>query len=217
MILAIRYLEANYADTVKSIKREDVPVVYVDRKPEGVGSLAEAINRGIDHICTNGYIAELTWIVTNVRFNQGVYLALANKMIENPDLAAVAPAYLSDHAFLRPSKEVELLKGIPFMEFTAAMVRTKVLREFPLDEDMPYVGFDLDWGYRVKQAGYNLASLKTAYVGHDYIRNSKRETITRQRLQLRKKADAPTTAKLVHKYGENWPDLMNYHSGIAVR
>jgi GT2 family glycosyltransferase len=214
MILAIKYEEANYAETVKSIKREDIPVWYVDRNPAGVGSLAEAINRGLKE---SGLISEFCWITTNIRFNPGTYLALVNAMIENPDLAAVAPAYLSDHAFLRPSKEVELLKGIPFMEFTAAMVRTKVLREFPLDEDMPYVGFDLDWGYRVRQAGYDLASLKTAYVGHEYIRHSKREPITRRRLQMRKMADAKTTAKLVEKYGANWPDLMNYHSGIAIR
>lgn len=214
MILAIRYLESNYMKTVASIKAEGVPVMYVDRNPAGVGSLAEAINRGVRE---SHYISEFTWVVTNIRFNPGTYSALVNALHNNPNLAAIAPAYLSDHAFLRPSKEVDILTGIPFMEFTCAMVRTKVLREFPLDEDMPYVGFDLDWGYRVRQAGYDLGSLKTAYVGHDYIRHAKREPITRRRLAARKAADKPTIAKLELKYGKDWPSLMNYHAGIAAK
>ena len=45
-IVSIVYHEPEWIETKKCIEACGVPVVYVERSPPGVGSLAEAINRG---------------------------------------------------------------------------------------------------------------------------------------------------------------------------
>lgn len=219
MILAIRYLEPEYKKTIeclKAVERQGIKVSYIDRNPAGVGSLSEAINRGFKEYWDG---SEFVWIVTNVQFEPYLYKKLFNDFKNADTWGAICPVYESDHPFLRQSSFEWAchLQTIPFIEFTAPMVRAKLLQEFPLDESMPYVGQDLDWSHRVKQAGYSLGVDYATSLDHKYIRQSKQHEITKQRLQARRKADKLTVAAIVKKYGKDWPNILQYHKGIASK
>jgi GT2 family glycosyltransferase len=220
MILAIRYKEPEYQKTVEclnAIERQGVKVAYVDRNPEGIGSLSEAINRGFREHWDG---SEFVWVITNIQFDAYLYKKLINEFKNCPHVSAICPCYQSDHNFLQPSSFKWQCNTIviPFIEFTAPMIRASVLKEFPLDEDMPYVGMDLDWSYRVKQAGHTLAVDYATSIEHKYIRHSsKTNPITKQRLKMRKLADKPTIKALESKHGKDWRNILNYHSGIASK
>lgn len=213
-ILSIRYEEFSWLKTRECCEATGLPVVYVDRNPKGIGSLSEAINRGMEQVKT-----DYVFIVTNINFNPDVPNQLLSAMESNPDFAAICPVYDSDHAHLRPGsyEHGRDLREVPFIELTALIARTSLMKEFTLDEDMPYVGNDLDVSHRLKQAGHKLGSLKSCAIEHSYIRKMEQSGITKKRLSLRKKADQPTIAKLRQKYGNNWRDTLCYHNGIASR
>lgn len=213
-ICAVRYEEFSWLKTREDIENTNLPVVYVDRKPKGIGSLSEAINRGVKEIDD-----EYVFLATNIGFKKSVIEGLYNRIKELPQAAAICPVYNSDHAHLRPSSYAfgfDLFE-VPFVEFTAGIFRTDLLKEFPLDEGMPYVGMDLDWSKRVKDAGYTLHSLKSAEIDHSYIRHSLHSEVTKKRLKARKNSDASTIAKLESKWGKDWRHVLNYHAGIASK
>lgn len=213
-ILSIKYEEFEWLKTRECIEATNYEPVYVDRKPKGIGSLSEAINRGVQEI-----EHEFVFLCTNIQFKKSVVDSLYNRIQELPKAAAICPVYKSDHSHLRPSSYAfgfDLFE-VPFIEFTAGLFRTDLLKEFPLDEDMPYVGMDLDWSKRVKDAGYTLHSLKSAEIDHSYIRHSLHSEVTKKRLKARKNADAATILKLESKWGKDWRHVLNYHSGIASK
>lgn len=213
-ILSVRYEEFSWLKTREDIENTNLPVVYVDRKPKGLGSLSEAINRGVKEIED-----EYVFLCTNINFKKSVIEGLYNRIKELPQAAAICPVYKSDHSHLRPSSYAfgyDLFE-VPFVEFTTGIFRTDLLKRFPLDEDMPYCGMDLHWSKQVKDAGYTLHSLKSVEIDHTYIRNCPGEKITRKRLALRKQADAGTIAKLESIYGKDWRKAVGYYNGIASR
>lgn len=198
-ILAIRYIEPSYAETERCIEATGLPVVYVDRRPAGIGSLAEAINRGVSQIDD-----ELIWIVTNVTFAPDVPQRLVNNI---GNAAAIHPTFTSDHPFLRVG---EGIKPVPFVEFTAPLIRKSMW--IPLDEHCPYWGMDLDHGYQCWEKGYGVLCDHTTSISHVYIRNSHKHPVTRRRLLARRNTDAKTKEHLQRKYGEKWRDVLNHKS-----
>lgn len=218
-ILSVKYEEISWLKTRECIEATGLSVVYVDRNPKGCGSLSEAINRGMKEVET-----DYVFLCTNITFKKEVVLELYEQMkyLWNNKIAlyaAICPVYGSDHPHLRKGsyKFGCALFEVPFIEFTAGIFRTDLLKQFPLDEDMPYVGQDLDWSHRVNEAGYYLGSLKSAEVGHKYIRQTPKTEITLKRLAMRKAADASTIAKLEAKYGSDWRNILKYHNGIASK
>lgn len=209
LIVSVVYLEPEWEatrvciETVKLLHPDEIDVVYIDRK--GYGSLSEAFNKGFG-FANKEHLA--VWFVTNVTFSPDSYRKLLVDLI-NYSLAAVHPAFNSDHPHLRPDSDLP----VPYIEFTAPLVRADVFEKFPLDEQMPYWGMDLDWSYRVTQAGYNLGCCRDVGLGHEYIRNNvkaKPLKVTRRRWAERKRTDASTTARLVKKYGKDWRNVLNY-------
>ena len=142
-IIAIKYEEPEYQQTVDCIKSAGYPFIFIDRKPSGIGSLAEAINRGINLGKEQGTNFRYFWIVTNITFAQDVPAKLLAQ-ISIIGAAAIHPQFASDHKHIREGQGV---KSVPFVEFTAAMIDIEQWQ--PLDEKMPYWGHDLDHGYRV--------------------------------------------------------------------
>lgn len=198
-ILSIIYLEPDWQQTKSCIEATGLPVVYVDRK--GIGSLSKAINQGAQ-LCKD---FDYTWILTNVTFDNSQALELIK---EAKNYAAIHPQFESDHLHLR---EGEGIKEVPFIEFTAPIVKTQVLLDFPLDEQMPYWGMDLDWGYRLRTNGYKLAVHHGVKIGHTYIRNNQSgHYITERRKQLRRQTDLQTRNRLILKWGNDWRDKVNY-------
>lgn len=194
-------------DTIQNISQLDrIPTFFVDRK--GVGSLAEAFNRGYAQHCLRQF--EFVWFLTNIRFSPDVLLEMEAAFLREPELAAVTPSFSSDHAHIRPDDKKNFSR-VPFVEFTCPLVRSSVFAEFPLDERMPYSGHDLDWGYRVHQAGWIIGVLPDVVIGHTYIRHSKStHPATRKRKALRDAAEEPTKQVLAEKYGPTWFDLLRF-------
>lgn len=213
-ILSIKYEEFTWLKTRECIEATGLPVVFVDRNPKGCGSLSEAINRGMKEVKT-----PYVFLVTNIEFKPHVPNTLLKSILENPDYIAICPVYNSDHRHLQPSSYLyqSELKEVPFIEFTAGIFESEWLCEFPLDEDMPYVGMDLDWSYQARKMGYKLGSLKSCEIEHTYIRKMNGLPITKKRLKLRKQADAGTIAKLEMKYGKEWRHVLGYYNGIASK
>ena len=198
-ILVIEYDEQRQQQ-IELAEATGLQAVYQSRG--GYLSLAKAINEGIkksDSI--------YTWIVTNVQYSPEVPGLLLEEMIKG-QFAAIHPAFASDHAFCRPRKDKAIIEA-PFIEFTAAMVNTAILKENPLDENMPYWGHDLDWGYRMRKQGQRLAVASGIEIQHQYIRythDAHKSTILRKR--FREETDYQTTHFLTKKYWPDWERIL---------
>lgn len=202
LIISIVYLEPEWIETKRCIDKSGFPVHYVERKPMGVGYLAEAINRGFRE--SNAIQYQYAWIVTNITFAPGVPGRLLKSM-DRYDV--IHPAFNSDHIHERPDGS-GVVKPVPFVEFTAAMVRAEVFKDYPLDENLPYWGHDLDHGYRMWQNGYKVGVDHGCIIGHTYIRNKESHPITVQRKRLRKLTDYKTRLHLEKKYGKEWREII---------
>lgn len=194
-ILAIEYLEPSYEDTRRCIEATRLPVIYIHRSPSGTGSLAEAINRGMSQAAT-----DYVWIVTNITFESNV----PELLLSHIGIASVIhPTFSSDHSFKSGGTGQ---KPVPFVEFTAAMV--KRIDWLDLDESMPYWGHDWDYGYKARAAGQTILIDYDVSISHTYIRNSPTHPITQSRLRLRRAADRETKKVLFDRYGKDYRALL---------
>lgn len=215
-ILAVEYHEPSYQqirEQLQVIRDEAVPVFMVDRM--GIGSLAEAFNRGFKENELHTY--DYVWMITNIVPRLHSLMRLAAVAAEK-HWVGICPAYLSDHSFLRPNS-IEYGRGnvsVPFVEFTACMVHARTFAQYELDEDMPYVGHDLDWSYRVLRAGFHVGVCRDVIIHHSYLRHldSKGHLATVERARLRQIAEPLTTAALVKKYGADWREKLYYKGAI---
>lgn len=214
-IISIVYLEPEWQATKKSIVECNVPTVYVDRG--GIGSLAEACNRGFREI-VNLHNLRYVWFITNPIFSSAIFPILIDSMNQT-GYDAIHPAFNSDHPKCQPdgSKEIKL---VDFVEFTAPMVKVDTFNKFQLDEDMPYWGHDFDWGWRVNQNGGKIAVHHGIQVKHTYIRfnkDNKRNPFTKKRHELRHKTNASTARKLHSLYGDDWYKKPGYQWAQPVQ
>lgn len=198
VIVSVIYLEPEWQETKKCIEAAGLPVIYVDRK--GIGSLAKAYNDGFKQ--AKELKPEYIWFVSNVTFDKDLHERLLKNIGSH---SAIHPKFKSDHIHMRDGKGVQ---PVPFIEFTAPIVRADVYEKFLLDENCPYWGHDLIFGYEANKAGYTLAVDYDNEVGHVYIRHSKPNTVTRQRLINRRNTDATTRHYLAKKYGNEWRDII---------
>ena len=203
IVIAVVYEEPDWYKTRNCLEALDCPVFYVGRR--GVGSLAHALNVGFLKYTLP--TTEYVWFVTNVTWTEG----LLKKLVREMDVggwAAVHPCFESDHIHARPAG-VDETRGVPFIEFTAPIVRVDVFKKFLLYERMPYWGHDLDWGWRVTQAGYKIGVYHGQQLGHTYIRHNRHNhPITIERARLRRATDPSTRVALRQKYGLGWRKLI---------
>lgn len=212
-IVSVIYKEDDWLQTKECIVETGLPVVYVERNPVGVGSLAEAINRGVRMAPDS----EFLFIVTNCTFSREMpqRLVEAFETAPRPGLVAVAPCFDSDHEHVRQANHANPIQEVPFVEFTAIMVRDVVMRQWALDEDLPYVGHDMDFGVRMRREGYYLCVDHREKLGHTYIRHkTERNAYTEKRKKLRRQAQPQTVIKLKMKYGLNYKDIIKYHGQL---
>lgn len=189
-IVAVQYLEPEYNATLRSINMCQIPTIFVDRK--GVGSLAEAYNRGFQKVQ-----AEYVWFISNISFDKTVPGRLL-KSVEG--YAGVHPEFDSHHKFIRKGKGIE---KAPFLEFTAPLIRSEVFKEIGLIEEMPYWGHDIAFGIECQKKGYELAVDHTTRIDHVYIWDSKRNKITEERKKRRLETDKQTEEYLDTHY-QGW-------------
>lgn len=201
-INSVIYEEPDWKRTKRDILACDVPTVFVDRG--GVGSLAKAYNQGFYTLIDAYPDLKYVWFVSNVTFTYRLVMQLVTAM-ERSGYDAIHPCFTSDHLFCRCKGNG--LREVPFVEFTAPIVRVDTYKQIPLDEDMPYWGHDFDWGWKVRQAGGHIGVLDGVTLGHEYIRfraKSKPHPKTLKRRQLRLDTNAQTEEKLVRLYGEDY-------------
>lgn len=206
MIVAVVYDEKDYMKTLLAINECGFPVHYVRRKPSGVGSLSEAINRGF--IESRAIEYEYVWFVTNITFDPGVPTILMDALRQGYE--AVHPSFDSDHPHLRQIIGSGVVEA-PFIEFTAPMFVSGVFDFLRCDERMPYWGMDLDISYRLHALGFSMAVDHRVKLGHTYIRHTKqKEQVTLQRQLRRKQTDAGTRLALKKKFEGEWGCGVNW-------
>ena len=188
-IVAVKYEESWYKDTLKCLNKINVPIVMVDRK--GTGSLAEAYNRGFEKVHT-----PLVWFISNITFDKEVPMRLISHM---SGFDGIHPQFESHHKFIKQGHGVQEAK---FIEFTAPLIKSEVYREIRLNEEMPYWGHDIAFGIECHKKGYKLAIDHTVKIGHSYIWDSKEEEVTKKRKALRLASDTQTENKLNELYPE---------------
>lgn len=207
-IVSVIYEEPEWQETKQAIEDCGILTAYVDRK--GVGSLARAHNEGFKRI-TSETDLDYVWFITNVTFDPVILPKLVKSMVDT-GYDAIHPAFDSDHVNCRPDGSGKI-KAVPFIEFTAPMVRVDTFKKIKLDEKMPYWGHDVDWGYRVRKSGGTVAVDHSITVQHEYIRfkvNTKPNKVTQLRHQYRKNTNGQTKQRLVSLYGKNWRQLLEF-------
>ena len=188
-ILVINYLEKSFKKTLYCLPLlEDCHIIIQDRSPRGIGSLAEAINMGAKRV-TNEYFC----VVTNIEFDESF-----NQFLKVRGHVAIQPNYESDHQALRLGKG---LVRVPFTEFTCVLLHTESFHTLGgVDEAMPYVGFDIDFGIRANQLG-SVAVHNDFKIKHVYNRFMPHDPITQQRKRERRRYEDQTYKRLAELYG----------------
>ncbi|HQU38753.1 MAG TPA: hypothetical protein PLI89_02720 [Chitinophagales bacterium] len=201
-IVAMEYLEPEWAATREAIEAVGCDVVYADR--QGVGNMSYAYNKAAAGI-VGSY--RYLWFVSNILFEPWQ----AGVLLEGMEgWGAVHPAFSSDHRHLWPGDEIGIVE-VPYVEWTAPMVDASLFAKIQLDRRMPYWGMDLDWSYRARQLGYRLGCSHDVVIGHEYIRNNpKPHQVTIKRRRMRRQTDQPTHQQLIRKYGRDWRNVLGY-------
>lgn len=208
VIVAPVYLEKEWLTTRQLIEATGIDVVFVERNPAGIGSLSAAINKGFNQAMQMAAY-RYVWFVTNITFELTLPAALL-QCIKQSGFAAIHPCFTSDHSFCRPGAG-EGVAAVPYIEFTAPIVDAIIFDRLPLDEEMPYWGMDLDWGYRVRQQGMQVGVDYRLQIQHTYIRNkSGLDLYTKRRKLARLRTNNITKLKLIHKYGTDWRTTLGY-------
>jgi hypothetical protein len=212
--IVLKYHEKGWTEaTVKCLIDsgfEESNIVYADR--QGVGNMSKAFNEAFFNTLENAEGAHspylplmpYIWFLTNVTFPEQMPASLLELIKSDEDIAAVHPAFDSDHPHIRNTYGVN--REVPFIEWTAPLVDSLAFFQCLLDEKMPYWGMDLDWSYLVQEIGGHTLAVDGRYrLGHTYLRfNDSQEEVTRKRLELRKTFDKPTEERLIEKYGNDW-------------
>lgn len=197
-VILLNYEEPGVTEkTVKCLKAAGITnVVGVGR--DGVGSMSKAFNQTI----TGGYAdAEYCWFLTDVTFDPEVPAELVKAMDADERAAIIHPAFDSDHPFMQQLGIVQ----VPFVEWTAPMIRMSALEEIGLlDDYMGYDLFDLEWCYRAKQKGWHCLLHGDVEVDHVYLRNLEDHPVSKARAILRKYHLDKSMAHMEQNYGKNW-------------
>lgn len=176
---------------------DEVGWVYAYR--DGVGSMARAFNDSA--VSVDPKEAKYLWFVTNVTFTPDVPKKLFETLENNRKAAAVHPAFDSSHGFIAKAKGVQ---PAHFIEWTAPMVRCEAFEDVGiLDEDMPYVHFDLDWSHRAKKNGWTLLVDGRVRINHTYLHVRQPERISQIRAELRQMKHQASLEALKRKWGPN--------------
>lgn len=218
-ILSMIYHEPEWLHTVGAIAKycPVFPTYFAER--HGVLGLSQAFNDAFEanHLKHFDYV----WFLTNLSFSGPLLQEMLGVLYSMPDkerkkVAAIHPAFKSDHQHLRPRMPGDVLE-VPFVEFTAPLVNAEVFAGLKLDPAMPYTGHDIDWGYQARKMGLRLLSYtpKESETQHSYLRHSgSPHPATAERKRRRQEAETATCLRLRNKYGDNWRDLLKYQGGI---
>jgi hypothetical protein len=212
LAVALGYYEPGYLkQTTDSLNVCQIDYVVQMRDNQGVGSMAASFNRAMWRF-TAPLDIDYVWMLTNVGFPNKMLMHMVGVLESHPKCAAVHPMFESDHPHLNCKRLgdkdcPEHGSTVPFVEWTAPMIRMSAWSEIgPLDENMPYWGFDLDWSRRALDAGWNLRVNTKSQLHHEYLRGRRKgeHRITTERRRKRAELDKATDAALCEKWGDDW-------------
>ena len=199
-IVALQYQEPYYNNTINCLRECGLPVYWADR--QGIGNFSAAMNKAFENVTQ-----DLCWFITDIEFDPATPFKLSNSLIDH-NLAAIHPEHESDHLHHRPDGS-GLVKEVPYIEFTAPMVRSDWYREVGgLDEDHWYWYQDLIFSKAVRDRGGKMAVDHGAPIRHIYRRNDIQYEVTKQRYKLRQERDIIEKGILVKKFGPDWKKVL---------
>lgn len=199
-IVALRYEEPYYARTEACIEATGLPVYWADR--QGWGNFSAAMNEAARRVQE-----PFIWFITDIEFEPHVPDELLARIVSN-DLVALHPAHNSDHIHHIPDGSGSV-KEVPFIEFTAPMVRTDVFREVGgLDEDYHYWIMDLLFSKELRERGYRMGVDHGNPIQHVYRRDNIQYPITKKRYEIRKKRALIEEHQLARRFGPKWREIL---------
>jgi len=200
-IVALKYLEPDYQQTIECLEKVSYPVFYADR--DGVGNMSRAFNEAFIKHVQGRY--EYVWFVTNIVFDPIVSDILLTHLSIHPKLQAVHPAMkTSDHPHLWPGAHSGSCP-VPFIEFTAPMFRCSVFEKLMLCEQTPYYYMDLIISHQIRQMLGQVGVHKSCEVHHTYLRNRKEvHPISEIRKKLRNYWTPISKKYMADTYGADW-------------
>ena len=206
MIFPMRYLEKDYQQTRECLHALETHgrIRYAER--DGIGSMTRAWNTVIESMNEDlGYVDGIKyyWFPTNIIFDPSVPDRLAGSLDVSGGYA-ICPEYLSDHQHLRPDGSSEV-REVPFIEFTAPMIRADVFSSFRLDEEYWYYWWDLIFSRELRRHGMKMYCDHAVKVEHVYLRNNqKKERVSQLREQVRNWRNSIEIPTLETKFGPEW-------------
>lgn len=208
VIIALKYFEPEYKQTIECIEKFNVPIIWADR--DGIGNLSRAFNEAFLYQLKNdpaySTLPRYVWFVTNIQCNIDVLPALVKAMDES-DFAAMHPAFASAHPHHRPDGS-NSVKQTPFVEFTAPIFRADVFDEYYLDENFWYWYMDIDICLRMQADGYKFGVHHGFTLQHSYLTTSN-HFFTDVRKSLRAALNPVGELRMNSKYGNEWKKLLN--------
>lgn len=204
-IIALRYLEPEWEETVKCLEATGLPIYYAER--DGVGSMSRAFNDAWNKFALWRY--EYVWFVTNITFSPDVPFKLMRALIDDKDYAGIHPAMHSDHPFLKPDNSGKI-KTVGFIEFTAPMFRSAAFDKFKLDENVWYYYFDLILCDLLSSIGQSVVVHHGCEIGHTYLRNGVKHRITLIREQLRDLTLPAQKQYMRDNFGLDWEQKLRF-------
>lgn len=205
-IVALKYEEPYYAETVKCLEATKLPVVWADRR--GWGNFSKAMNDAMWQVKT-----PYVWFTTDITFDPETPYKLLESL-QQCGLAAIHPHHASDHLSHRLGGQTNvypfgaetgaLVRPVPFIEWTAPLVEMEWMTRFPLEEDYWYWYMDLLWSKAVREAGGRLGVDLQHGVNHVYRRNKVEHQITRKRYRHRQVRNRIEQKLLARRFGPDW-------------
>lgn len=205
-IIALKYNEPEYQDTLACIEKAGVPVTWAER--DGVGNYSRAFNEAFFNRKAARY--KYVWMISNITFTP-MTLSRLVKSMERTGYAALHPAMPgSDHRHQWPDGSDEI-RPAKFIEWTAPIVRSDVFLRNPLDTMLAYYYMDLAWSFEVQRLGYKVGVDHGAQVEHLYLRNRPDDhPVSVIRKQLRSYWTPISRTHMENIYGPEWEHKMNW-------
>lgn len=199
-IISLKYLEADYSQTLECLKNIEFDTFFADR--DYIGNMSRAFNDCYVKNVKGKYKA--IWFITNINFEKTIPQNLYDSLIINK-LSAIHPAFNSDHSHIKPNGTKHILEA-PFIEFTAPMFLCEHFEQFMLDENCWYYYFDLIISNNFRKGAYKMAVDHGNTIQHTYLRNQRiKPKISVLRAQLRDDIITPINDNyMIKTFGNYW-------------
>lgn len=165
----------------------------------------ESFNRAIKEVSENQGFYDYVMICNND-------ISLTSRDVEMLEVALngrkgiFSPVVNSPHSAVMSKYGNDLIRQVPWVEFVCPIIHRDVIEAIGLlDEGMPRGwGIELDYCYRAKKTGFNTYLVQDIAIQH-YGHKSQAD-----HGEYSHYANIEMNDRLKEKYGDNWPEVLNY-------